>query len=81
MKWPVAARETWAVSASVTGMPGFPWATKERHPYGMSLVEPVGGAGGQHSRRKLEVGTAFLWLRKEPPGQVQSSHSVRSDSL
>ena len=79
-KRPVAARETRAVSGSATGLPGFPWATQERHLHGMSLVEPGGGARGQHSRRKLEVGTAFLWLRKEPLGQVQSSRSVRSNS-
>lgn len=34
-------------------------ATPQTNLRGMSRIEPVGGAGGQHSRRKLEVGTAL----------------------
>lgn len=49
-------------------------ATPQTNLCGMSRIEPVGGAGGQHSRRKLEVGTAFLWLRKEPSGQGNCRH-------
>ena len=79
MKWPVAAQEIQAVLGSATGMPGFPWATQERHLHGMSLVEPVGGARG--ATQQMEAGGGHgLPLAEEGAfrtGSVQSLSQVR----